>query len=981
MKAYRKILSFLLAVLLIAGAIMSLPSAAAEETNPDAEIMLTAQCIYGYSFEVLEQVNDLRASQGLKPLKMNPQMLEDAMQRSSELAVKFSHTRPDGSACFTVNSEMLGENIAVGQSTPAAVMQSWVNSPGHYANIMTSYYDSIGIGCVVHNGVIYWTQIFGISDTEGAETSDEVTEKDFSVNLGDNVYTVEMILPETMFAGDRGEIKIQGENSDYRPLFRLNNEDFTFTSSSPEVLIATGDEIIALSPGTATITATSPAMTVSATVEVVEFSKGESRQCGDNIFWDYKDHTLTLSGTGRMYDYDTKYMYYEIISTDVPWTDGFGSVEKLVVGEGITNIGSCAFTLFYNLKDIELPLTLKEIGESAFAKCQRLTEVTLPENLETLDEAVFVDCYNLKSVSIPEGVRSLPAYTFESCYSLESVKLPESLETIGTGVFSYCDRLKSVNIPEGIRSIGYSAFYGCEILEDITIPYGVAEIYSGTFGGCYGLKSLKVKNPVLRFGAEDMFSTQKDDLTIYGYKNSSADLYSQENSIAFVPFDAPSFEASVSDLRKVYDGVTVTEDLPIIISDTPDEYSVRYSEGESFDFDTSFESVEALAERYATGGFYDADKTYLTNSGKYPISYCIYSEGYNIVTGTAYIEIEKATPKFSFEKDFVEIPYHTKSYNYGVVVNPLKDLGFINAYDVEFTSDDLSVAKAESGGYVYAKGIGECTITATYKENENSNAHSISFKLSTYPVGNYQIGDFVFSFKEDRTATLFDYYGEDTVLTVPTEALGYDIKEISHGAFYGASFEEVNVPEGITHIGTSAFLSCTDLRKVNLSDTVSTIDEGAFTFCTALSEITIPDSVTSIMDKAFMGCNSMNSVVIPSTVKYIGENAFGYNQYFFSGDLIKNEQFIIYGHKDTAAEDYAKENGFKFVDLDAPPFELGDVNRDGAVNIKDATAIQKKLAGLISLDEEQMFLADFNEDGNVNIKDATQIQKRLAGLI
>ena len=150
--------------------------------------------------------------------------------------------------------------------------------------------------------------------------------------------------------------------------------------------------------------------------------------------------------------------------------------------------------------------------------------------------------------------------------------------------------------------------------------------------------------------------------------------------------------------------------------------------------------------------------------------------------------------------------------------------------------------------------------------------------------------------------------------------------------------------------------------------------------------IYFPSSLKYIDDCAFaLNDLFLEEIVFApgSQLEYIGEKAFGYNTVYFSGDTQKNNDFVIYGHKDTAAERYATENGFKFVDLDAPvpSFELGDVNRDGSVNIKDATAIQKNIAGLIEFDTEQNSLADFNEDASVNIKDATAIQKKIAGLI
>ena len=62
-------------------------------------------------------------------------------------------------------------------------------------------------------------------------------------------------------------------------------------------------------------------------------------------------------------------------------------------------------------------------------------------------------------------------------------------------------------------------------------------------------------------------------------------------------------------------------------------------------------------------------------------------------------------------------------------------------------------------------------------------------------------------------------------------------------------------------------------------------------------------------------------------------------------------------------------------------FELGDVNGDGKLNIRDATAIQKHLAKIATLSDEVLPVADYNADGKVNVKDATTIQKKIAGLI
>ena len=116
---------------------------------------------YSEAYKVLKIVNKERKSKGLSELKMDKDLLDVAMQRAAEVALYFSHTRPDGSSCFSATDKMEAENIAGGQSSAAAVMTSWMNSAGHRANILTSYFKTIGIGCFTQGGTVFWVQCFG----------------------------------------------------------------------------------------------------------------------------------------------------------------------------------------------------------------------------------------------------------------------------------------------------------------------------------------------------------------------------------------------------------------------------------------------------------------------------------------------------------------------------------------------------------------------------------------------------------------------------------------------------------------------------------------------------------------------------------------------------------------------------------------------------------------------------------------------------
>ena len=119
-----------------------------------------------YISEVVSLVNAERAKEGLSALQMDSSLNSAAQVRAKEIVTNFSHTRPNGSSCFTALSEAgikyngSGENIAYGQKTPAEVVNAWMNSAGHRANIMSSKFTKIGVGCYNSNGTYYWSQFF-----------------------------------------------------------------------------------------------------------------------------------------------------------------------------------------------------------------------------------------------------------------------------------------------------------------------------------------------------------------------------------------------------------------------------------------------------------------------------------------------------------------------------------------------------------------------------------------------------------------------------------------------------------------------------------------------------------------------------------------------------------------------------------------------------------------------------------------------------
>lgn len=120
-----------------------------------------------YEWEVLKLLNHERLSAGMEPLSICESMQKAADVRVKEITSFFSHNRPDGRSCFSVLGDKkisyrtAAENIAAGYKTPENVMEGWMNSPGHKANILNDAFDHAGIG--YGTGGTYganWVQLF-----------------------------------------------------------------------------------------------------------------------------------------------------------------------------------------------------------------------------------------------------------------------------------------------------------------------------------------------------------------------------------------------------------------------------------------------------------------------------------------------------------------------------------------------------------------------------------------------------------------------------------------------------------------------------------------------------------------------------------------------------------------------------------------------------------------------------------------------------
>ena len=169
-------------------------------------------------------------------------------------------------------------------------------------------------------------------------------------------------------------------------------------------------------------------------------ASGNCGKAGSNVTWTL-DSTglLTISGEGEMESYSSVNKNGWI--TTAPWQN---RASTLIIQEGVTSIGGCAF--FY---------------------CTGLTSVTIPDSVTSIEGGAFSDCTGLTSVTIPNGVTSIGHDAFSGCTRLTSVTIPDSVTSIGEHAFSSCTRLTGITIPDSVTSIGSYAFSDCSNLTSV----------------------------------------------------------------------------------------------------------------------------------------------------------------------------------------------------------------------------------------------------------------------------------------------------------------------------------------------------------------------------------------------------------------------------------------------------------------------------------------------------------------------------------
>lgn len=291
---------------------------------------------YKEAFAVLDLLNTQRQKNGLPALRMDKTLLDVAMQRAAEVSVYYSHTRPNGTDCFTLFPSgpfAKGENVAIGATSAEEVMTGWMNSPGHRANILRSEYVSVGVGVFFHNGVYTWAQVFSSQSSTGITSIPENTTVSARMEVLEE-HVSPKVSPQklTLHRGETDGVSVYMANPEF-PNHKVipNSTDLVYRTDSPAVVrVDSKGMVTGIAPGTANVTVgvagTNKSTTFVVTVE-------------NHIYLKTVEKVPTCGETGVM-RYDCRFCQdakTEVIakSTNHTWDGGAVTKAPTVQSQGI----------------------------------------------------------------------------------------------------------------------------------------------------------------------------------------------------------------------------------------------------------------------------------------------------------------------------------------------------------------------------------------------------------------------------------------------------------------------------------------------------------------------------------------------------------------------------------------------------------------------------------------------------------------------
>lgn len=556
-------------------------------------------------------------------------------------------------------------------------------------------------------------------------------------------------------------------------------------------------------------------------------------------------------------------------------------------------------------------------------------EVIIPDAIAELpvtaiEDNAFAENKTITSVTVPETVIEIGSWAFEDCENLAEINLPSTLERISGNTFkNTAFELDSNNWDSEFLYIDNYLLKGSDqITGDVIIKDGTKIIADFAFNYNENITSVTIPSSVKSIG-------------IYAFTECT-NLSSVSFNEGLEVISSGAFEYTA------IDEITIPNSVKSI-----DSWAFSCTNIESFNVTANVESLSGNA----FSGCTSLKAITVDSNNKY-----FYS-----VDG---ILFEKS--EFSFLGDTLAVYPSSKEGESYTIPDNVQYLGY-NAFEE----------------LVYLKELNIPAIMTYLTLSSSSNLEKINVAEGNE---DYKSVDGVVYSKDGNT--LLFYPNGATAETY--EVLSSAKKAEYYAVVNNAHIKELTLPEGFETLDEYTIYSCENLKTINLPSTLNKLGNNFVRNCPNLTAINF--NGTMAQWNAF-------------DIEVSTQSSEGLFVYCTDGEIelvapYEPEEDPTEGNTGTTPPEFTEPTGTaptgtastdptetttadKNTEATVPEdkFDLGDVNMDSKLNIRDATAIQKHLAKIVALSDDALTYADFTQDGKVNIKDATNIQKKIAGII
>ena len=558
------------------------------------------------------------------------------------------------------------------------------------------------------------------------------------------------------------------------------------------------------------------------------------------------------------------------------------TVTDLIVPDGVTSIGRCAFRSYKKLRSVSMADSVTNVEVGVFFQCENLGNVVLPSNLEAIGADAFGHCSSLTNVVMSTNVATIGSYAFAQCGRLADITIPASVMSVGEQAFSGCDLLfdttsrpglvvidgwvvDTIESPSGIldlsgvRGVADSVFSGCSNLTCVTAVDGLACIGNNAFNNCSDLTSVMLPNGMSHIG-EGAFNKCSGLMSVM-----------LPNSVNYIG------EGAFSECDNLV-RVAVPQCVSSISEMFPGSYrtltSVAVDEGATNVADRLFAGCAGLVNV--------AIPTSIVSIGKDIFSGCTQIDRLNIEDIAAWTQINFDGP--------MKVPYdlylndeRVRVLNIPNGVHEIKDWAFADCASLEEVVFPDGLETIGEGAFLGCTNLTRVAFRSRPNSFGALDLRSIELDGCQSTNGYRVYKGWILGY-EDSSASRLEI--PDGIIGIAPYALSdfWDLEEIvlpeslkyiGYGAFMNDTYlNGVVIPDGVEYIDGAAFKNCTYLRNVRIGDGVRRIGSEAFCNCSQLTILSIPDGVASIGDGVCSNCWRMTSVKLPLGLESIGRGVF-----------------------------------------------------------------------------------------------------------